>query len=217
MNLSDPETNDLAFKTRFRLRHLLAFMACICVIVACLRTPFLQARNNHGHSDWPRASPFTRVDLTNDVAQVEFDGEQYELVSINGKSTKQILTSARRRYGSSLGDKRFIEDLPAVLGGLGLSPDATDVDLVLTDSAGTTIEVKDAPMTAANRSLVYQTSSRPRPIEPFGAGNILFLVCAFVAMFGRIPSRVIAAILAFRSKRTSQENVPTQQVPNGPQ
>ncbi len=201
---SELATDELSTKPRFRLRQMLAFVAFVCVIAALLRTPFLQTRNNLGHTDWLRGSPFTRVDLKDGTAQVEFEGKPYELVSINGKTTEQILDSSRRRFGSSLGEKRFIEDLPAVLGGLGLNPDETAVDLVLIDSDGKTVEIKDAPMTEANRALVYRTSRRPRTVEPYGIGNRLILVCIFVALFGKLPSRVFGAIAAFRSKQTQQ-------------
>ena len=187
--------------TRFRLKQLLLFVTALCVAAACLRTPFLQMLNNRWHSDWVRASPFTDVRVERDVVLVEFDGARYELVSINGATSKDILRSARRRYGS-LVEKRFIEDLPEVLGGLGMSPNESTVELVLRDSTGKKVEVADAPMTAENRSRVYRSNSNRRTSGqlPFGYADAFFLAFVFIAIWGRIPSRVIAAVSAFRSK-----------------
>lgn len=205
MQSADIASDQPAFRTRFNLKQLLVYISLFCLLVACLRTPFLQARNNQGHSEWLRASPFTKVSLNNDTAEVEFNEKVYELVSINGKTTRQILTSSRRRYGSSMAEKRFIEDLPAVLGGLGLSPDATSVDLVLRDSTGKTTEVQDAPMTAENRARVYVSSGRS-PAIAGRARDIAFLVFVFAALFGNVPSRIIAAMTALRARRSGKRN-----------
>lgn len=186
---------------QFQLRHLMLLVTISCIAVALFRTPFLQARNNQGHTDWVRASPFTFVEVDADDVQVQFEGERYELVSINGTSTKGILRSAHRQFGS-LGEKRFIEDLPEVLVGLGASPDDTTVDLVLTNAAGDEVVVSDAPMTAENRSLVYASSRAKRSPLRFVGLDILTLAVVFMAVWGRLPTQVIALIRAFRLART---------------
>jgi hypothetical protein len=134
---------------RFSMIDLMLFVAIVCAFVL----PVYRAFNSVGHSSWPRGSPFTDVAVDGDAADVEFRGARYELVSINDAPTKAILTSARRRFDSQ-GEKRFIEDLPEVLGGMGLEPKKA-VSLVLRDADGNEVHVADAPMTAANRDVVY--------------------------------------------------------------
>ena len=142
---------------RFRLQQLLLSVAVLCVLVL----PIYRYLNNLGHATWMRASPFTDVQVDEDAAWVEFRGARYELVSINNASVKSILSSARHRYGYR-GEKRFIEDLPEVLAGMGFEQKPT-VSLVLRDSDGEELTVADAPMTANNRYLVMEANdSRQR-------------------------------------------------------
>jgi hypothetical protein len=137
---------------RFSLKHLMFYMAVVGVCVLVIYRNW----NNLGHADWKRASPFTDVQVDGDTAVVEFRGARYQLVSINQASTRSILRSARHRYGH-LGEKRFIEDLPEVLAGMGFARKET-VSLVLCDSTGKTVHVADAPMTAENRNRLYQAT-----------------------------------------------------------
>jgi hypothetical protein len=140
---------------------LLMVMAWMCIALAVLRRPVFQMWNNQGHGGWMRASPFTDVLVQEDAAIVEFRAAHYELVSINGASTAEILDSAGDLYGS-LGEKRFVEDLPEVLTGMGFPRTAT-VSLVLRDAEGNLVDVPEAPMTAENRVRVYQAQrSRER-------------------------------------------------------
>jgi hypothetical protein len=139
---------------RFSLLHLMLFVAAVSVVVP----PLYRYFNNFGHADWTRTSPFTDVQVEGDAAFVQFRGARYELVSINKASTKSILRSSRHRYGH-LAEKRFIEDLPEVLVGMGFAPKET-VSLVLRDATGKTVHVADAPMTEENRLLVYQARHR---------------------------------------------------------
>ena len=90
-------TKKQANVVRFRLLHLMLFIAAVGVLVASIRTPYFQYLNNRGHGEWTPASPFTDVQVEGDVAVVEFRGARYKLVSINKASTKEILRSARRR------------------------------------------------------------------------------------------------------------------------
>jgi hypothetical protein len=137
-------------------------MAGMCIALAVLRRPVSQAWNNMGHADWMRASPFTDVLVQGDAAFVEFLGARYELISINGASTAEILDSARDSYGASYGEKRFIEDLPEVLDEMGFNRKAT-VSLVLRDAEGNLVDIPEAPMTAQNRNRVYRAQmSRER-------------------------------------------------------
>jgi beta-lactamase regulating signal transducer with metallopeptidase domain len=103
---------------------------------------------------WARLSPFTAVHVKNDAADVEFEGKQYELVSIDGLTTKELLDGARKKYGTRW-EKRFVEDLVEVMDGMGHRPAAT-VKLVLRDPASSEAKtVERAPMTAENRAKVY--------------------------------------------------------------
>jgi hypothetical protein len=156
MSSPDKTSKEQTRVIRFRLTHLMLFMAAVSVVVIIS----FRNLNNLGHSGWTRASPFTDVQVDGDAAFVEFRGARYELVSINKASTKAILRSARHRYGH-LGEKRFIEDLPEVLAGMGFAQKET-VSLVLCDSNGKRVYVADAPMTAENRNRVYQASNSRR-------------------------------------------------------
>ena len=105
---------------------------------------------------WARLSPFTRVRcLDGDSVEVMFDNKTYELVSIDGLPTPKILQSARTQFGG-LWEKRFVEDIVEVLGGMGHAP-GDAVELVLRDpKSGALRKVERAPLTAENRRKVYE-------------------------------------------------------------
>ena len=96
--------------------------------------------------------PDGSASLVNTV-EVEFEDARYRLVSINDVSTQAILRSARHRYGW-FGDKRFREDLPQVLSGMGMEPRPT-VSLVMRNMQGEEIRVDEAFLAAENRARVY--------------------------------------------------------------
>lgn len=143
--------------SRFGLKQLMFWISAICIGVAFLHPPITQALNNQSHSNWPRGSPFTRVELDGDKVMVEFNDANYELISINGEPTEKILAKSHRLFGS-YGDKRFVEDLPQVLGSMGME-NTESVDLVLLDGGGNQVAFRDAPVTPQNRSRVYQSST----------------------------------------------------------
>ena len=68
MSSTDTTSDKRSGVTRFRLMHLMLFIAAVGVVAACLRTPL----NNLGHARWTRASPFTDVEVDGDAALVEF-------------------------------------------------------------------------------------------------------------------------------------------------
>ena len=106
---------------------------------------------------WKRLSPFTSVHCEGDTATVEFEGGRWQLVSINGASTKQILDFCKNRYGA-LWEKRFAEDLVEVLQGMK-RPVRTDdtVALVLREpKTGKLTTVDRAKMTAEKRQSVWR-------------------------------------------------------------
>ena len=82
--------------------------------------------------DWARLSPFTDVIVHGDAATVQFDGQAYELVSIDDIPTKAILAVAKQSYGN-LWEKRFVEDIVEVLEQVGRRPEE-NVKLVLRDA-----------------------------------------------------------------------------------
>lgn len=124
-----------------------AFAICALPLYAC-------AVVEAGPPRWARLSPFTEVHVEGAAARVKFDGQFYELVSIDGILTARLLAAARNQFGD-LWEKRFVEDLVEVMDGLGSRPGPT-VTLVLLDlEDNVMLTVKQAPMTAENRLAVY--------------------------------------------------------------
>ena len=104
---------------------------------------------------WARLSPFTEVSCDEDKALVTFSGKRYELVSIDGFTTKQILYFCRKAFAARW-EKRFAEDLVEVMSGMGKQAGIT-VNLVLKElDTNNVITVPDAPMTADNRRAVWK-------------------------------------------------------------
>jgi Peptidase family S41 len=106
-------------------------------------------------AEWAKLSPFTSVKTSTNSARVRYEDHDYELVSINGLTTGQILDVCRQEYGD-LWEKRFAEDLVEVLVAAG-RPMAKDntVKLVLRsvgDGKETTVE--RAAMTEENRRAI---------------------------------------------------------------
>ena len=103
-----------------------------------------------------KLSPFTEVACDEDKALVTFSGKRYELVSIDGLATKQILDFCRKTY-SVRWEKRFAEDLVEVMSGMGEKV-GSSVNLVLKElDTNKAITIPDAPMTADNRRAVWES------------------------------------------------------------
>jgi hypothetical protein len=103
---------------------------------------------------WMRLSPFTRVELSASTVTVALpDGEEYELVAIDGIEIDAILDHCQQAYGSFC-EKRFAEDLVEVLQSMGHEPGRA-VDLRLRDPI-TRVEIAKAhqEMTEENRRAV---------------------------------------------------------------
>ena len=104
---------------------------------------------------WARLSPFTEVSCAEDKALVTFSGKRYELISIDGISTKQILDFCRETF-STRWEKRFAEDLVEVMSGMGKEV-GSSVNLALKElDTNKEITVPDAPLTAENRRAVWE-------------------------------------------------------------
>jgi len=105
-----------------------------------------------GGNDLLKISPFTMVQLHGDKISVTYNGGEYQLAAVDGLTTQAILDFCRQQYKDEW-QKRFTEDLVAVLADMGHSP-ASDhtVSLTLTDSkTGETKSIQNAPMTVDNR------------------------------------------------------------------
>jgi hypothetical protein len=105
--------------------------------------------------EWAKLSPFTSVKASTNSARVRFEGQDYDLVSINGLTTRQILNVCRKEYGDNW-QKRFAEDLVEVLAAAG-QPMAKDntVKLVLKSvNDGKEVTVERAAMTEENRRAI---------------------------------------------------------------
>ena len=103
-----------------------------------------------------KLSPFTEVACDEDKALVTFSGKRYELVSIDGLATKQILDFCRKTY-SVRWEKRFAEDLVEVMSGMGEKV-GSSVNLALKElDTNKAITIPDAPMTADNRRAVWES------------------------------------------------------------
>ncbi len=101
--------------------------------------------------DVPRASPFTAVAWTGDVATVEVGGRSYTLVAIDDTKAADIVAYCHEQYGKDWG-KRFEEDLVEVLIGMGKTPGATVSLDVRESAAGTITRLDSVPMTKENRT-----------------------------------------------------------------
>ena len=87
---------------------------------------------------------------------MSFSGKRYELVSIDGLPTKQIIDFCRKTF-SVRWKKRFAEDLIEVMSGMGKEV-GSSVNLALKElDTNNVITVPDAPMTADNRRAVWES------------------------------------------------------------
>jgi tRNA A-37 threonylcarbamoyl transferase component Bud32 len=118
----------------------------------------MQSANALSATTWSlpsRLSPFTEVVCHGDNVKVRFEGQEYELVSINDLTSKQILDYCRREFADRW-EMRFAEDLVEVLVGMG-RPMASDQTVKLELRAagdGRALTVERALMTHENRHLV---------------------------------------------------------------
>src|SRR5687767_12658084 len=111
-----------------------------------------------------RTSPFRGVRFEGDHVQVLFDGAWHRLVSVEGRSVADLLAHCRAAWPDKV-EKRFAEDLPEVLAGVGVTPGPT-VALVLVDASGQEKRIPAAPMTAENRKAVYALRHGPSAAPP---------------------------------------------------
>ena len=112
-----------------------------------------------GADRWERRSPFQNVQVKNDRVEVRVEGKQYVLLAIDELPTKDILKSSRKQFGN-LWEKRFVEDLVEVMGGMGHMPGPT-VTLKLSElDTGKVVTLREVPMTKDNRQAIYRARHR---------------------------------------------------------
>ena len=110
----------------------------------------LQSRHS---SDWKKISPFTEVQFEDGGIVVKYDGEFYELSSIEGISSRRLKTVSMVHFGF-IWEKRIREDLAEVLEAAG-ADETTTVRLELKNlDTGEIVTVAEAEMTQENRSVI---------------------------------------------------------------
>ena len=112
--------------------------------------PFLSSQI--GYPNW---SPFTGIKWENDRPIVQIRKKWYDLVSIHGVSTDDILKKCQKEGWQTR--KRVAEDLVQILRLMGHKVEKT-TDLVLRDKDGKIVMMKNVVMTDENRRQL----SRPR-------------------------------------------------------
>jgi len=116
-------------------------------------------------------SPFTAVRMRGAVPEVRYGETWYELVRLDGVEAERILGYCRSTYGGRW-EKRFAEDLVAVMEGLG-HPTGAHVTLELRELDGSrSLEIERAAMTAENRARVWTERNvrEPAPEDAERAG-----------------------------------------------
>ncbi|WP_316843454.1 hypothetical protein [Pedobacter psychrodurus] len=98
-----------------------------------------------------KASPFTAVKWDDEKPIVQFNDEWFALEKLDKYSTKEILDFCKQNFGDKW-QKRFSEDLVAVLKQMGASPEET-VKLIL--SKETKTKTVTGTYTFKNRQRVF--------------------------------------------------------------
>jgi hypothetical protein len=112
---------------------------------------------------FPQLSPFQAVQWDGQTPHVKVGGKWYELVSMNGLPTLQIV-SACQSLDPQLWQKRFEEDLIEVLTRSGHAPAATATLEVKDLDTGRIEMLREVPMTYENRQALWQAgTTRPSP------------------------------------------------------
>ena len=130
-------------------------MKKIIILVILLIAFFVTGRmDEKSRPNSAKVSPFTAVSFEDETIRVEFQNAPYDLVSIEGITSTDLIAAAKKRFGRKW-QKRIREDIVDVLKAAGVDEDR-HVDLKLQDhKTGLTKSVSDAKMTEANRSKIY--------------------------------------------------------------
>ena len=106
-------------------------------------------------ADPPKRSPFTEVSFKAEQVIVTYNDQNYQWLELDGFKVEDIIASAKKQFDGRW-QKRISEDLVEVLWGMNHKPGNT-VELRLLDTqTKRSVVVKDAPLTAENRQLVYR-------------------------------------------------------------
>jgi len=132
-------------------------------------------------ADWldaPHISPFEGVRWRAEIPEVKVKGQWFELVSLNDLSAAQIVAGCKDA-DLDRWQKRFAEDLVAVLRKMGHDP-GTSVTLTLKDlQSGDVQTLQNVEMTEENRRAIMEgqrdqekaASTRPASTNPSDQDN----------------------------------------------
>ncbi len=126
----------------------------LIVLVTALGVSIFQSRHS---SDWKKISPFTDVNFEAGKIIAEYEGTSYEVSSIDGISSTQLIKISKLNFGYRW-QKRIREDIAEVLIAAG-APESTSVVLELKElKTGVLKTVSNAEMTKENRSQIYRNT-----------------------------------------------------------
>ncbi|HEY4311771.1 MAG TPA: serine hydrolase domain-containing protein [Pirellulales bacterium] len=100
-----------------------------------------------------KKSPFAAVRWQESRPEVKIDDQWYQLLSLDGLTTDDILAFSRQKYGNRW-QKRFEEDLVELLSRMGHPPQETVKLEVRAVTSQQTQVLQDVSMTAANRQAI---------------------------------------------------------------
>lgn len=104
-----------------------------------------------------KSSPFEALRWNGDSPEVMVKSTWYRPIVINGVDIEEVLSYCKKQYGSRA-QKRFGEDLPVVLQGMGHPLPATvDLKLVRLDD-GVEVTLFKVPSTRSNRKAIWQSN-----------------------------------------------------------
>ncbi len=116
------------------------------------------ADSNKEWQSAPRAAPYRAIRWQGKTAQVQIDGNWYELQAINDVSTDSIVAFSES-IAEDKWQKHFEEDLVELMTRMGHQPRNT-VSLSLKDSSGKDVMLKDVPMTEENRDALREARAK---------------------------------------------------------
>ncbi len=143
---------------------ILVWIVGSALVIALVAAPFSRSVTIRQFSKTAKLSPFTRVEIVDDQARVEFEGKTCRLLSIEGIQVDGILAFCRAQYGNAW-EKRFAEDLVEVLNAMGQNP-GREVRLEMVEvQSGRRVTIDHAPMTEKNRIAVWTARNPAAPLK----------------------------------------------------
>jgi hypothetical protein len=138
--------------------HLVRWAGAPFLILA-LAGPALagNAAVDDGVKDFPTLAPYSGVRWSGEVPQVKVGDTWYGLVAIDGQPAGAIVTFCQSHFADQW-QKRFEEDLVAVMAQMGTRPGAkVKLSLKALDT-GAMLERAGVPMTHENRQAIWRAS-----------------------------------------------------------